>query len=333
MIRQYFSTDKTSGYIRYWQMVTDDWIRITPTIWGILGYAYSQGNLSSQFRVDMNWNKLIPISEFDKLSTLLNYVFENENNNENDYRIIINSLRMMFDDWWLTYDPVSQRPPSPLFKSFFVLKNSKNETGYTESLRLTDSTKIYVKTKDGQEHWHYINNDGDWHYVLNDSGEKTTSSIEYAIDFVSDHDTKSKEEIDQYIKHNYYVVAANDKNNNDSSGLIDKSVKANCLYGFIKGIVLAQYTNEMKKEYNYSNGITLNLNGKIFATLLNDLLLEYGFTTIYDEYVTPTVLFIQEKNGFLKDCINLKSGFCNEPEPDIFISSPARDIREPLSGK
>ena len=45
------------------------------------GYAYSQGNLSSQFRIDLKWNSLIPISEFDKLSSLLNFAFENENNN------------------------------------------------------------------------------------------------------------------------------------------------------------------------------------------------------------------------------------------------------------
>lgn len=333
MIRQYYSTDKTSGYIRYWQIVTDDWIRIIPTLWGMFGYAYSQGNLSSQFRIDLKWNSLIPISEFDKLSSLLNFAFENENNNENNYRIIVNSLRMMFDDWWLTYDPISQRPPAPLFKSFFVLKNTENDTGYTESQKLTDSTKIYVKTKDGSEKWHYVTNDGTWSYVLDSSGEKTTGSVEYAIDFVAKQNEKTKEKIDQYIKSNYYVIAANDKNGNDTANLISKNVKFNCLYGFVKGIILAQYTNEMKSEYNNTGGITLKLNGKIFATLLNDLLLEYGFTTLYDEYTTPTVLFIQERYGFLKDCINLQSGFCNESEPDIFISSPARDIREPLSGK
>ena len=163
--------------------------------------------------------------------------------------------------------------------------------------------------------------------------EQSNKVFEYAIDFVAKQNEKTKEKIDQYIKSNYYVIAANDKNGNDTANLISKNVKFNCLYGFVKGIILAQYTNEMKIEYNNTGGITLKLNGKIFATLLNDLLLEYGFTTLYDEYTTPTVLFIQERYGFLKDCINLQSGFCNESEPDIFISSPARDIREPLSGK
>ena len=353
MIKQYFSTDQTTGYIRYWQIVTDDWIRLTPTIWGVFGYALSQGNLSSQFRVDLNWNSLIPTEEFDKLANLLNYVFENENNNEYNYRIIVNSLRMVFDDWWLTYDPISQRPPAPLFKLFYVVKNNDNELGYTESTKLKDSSQIYVKTKDGSDKWHYINNDGYWDYVLDSDGKKTTGSPEYAIDFVAKN-TKyiqggggnykpvyEKEKIDQYIKEYYYVVAANDKDEKNVANLIDKKVKFNCFYAFIKGIVLAQYTNKMKQEYNYENKITLNLKSKIFTTLLNDLLIEYGFLTNYtetenninNEFVNPTTITIYEKDDFLKKCINLTSGFCDEPEPDIFISSPSRDIREPINGK
>lgn len=356
MIRQYFSTDKTTGYIRYWQIVTNDWIRLIPTIWGVFGYALSQGNLSSQFRIDLQWNHLIPTKEFDKLANLLNYAFENENNNEDNYRIIVNSLRMMFDDWWLTYDPVSQRPPAPLFKLFYIVKNDEDETGYTESTRLRDSSQIYVKMKDGSDKWHYIDNDGSWNYVLDSEGEKTIGSPEYAIDFVAKN-TKyvqsndgnykpvyEKEKIDQYIKSHYYVVAANDKDNKNVANLIDKKVKFNCFYAFIKGIILAQYTAKMKREYNYEEKITLNLKGKIFTTLLNDLLKEYGFMTDYTdeekndyninpEFITPMTITIFEKDGFLKNCINLTSGFCDEKEPDIFISSPSRDIREPVNGK
>lgn len=337
MIKQYFSTDQDTGYIKYWQIVTNEWIRVTPTLWGIFGYAYSQGNLSSQFRIDLKWNKLIPTSEFDRLSNKLNYVFENENNNEDNYRIIVNSLRMVFDDWWLTYDPISQRPPSPLFKNFYVVENSKKEIGYTESIKLSSSSKIYVKKTDGSEKWEYIQNDGNWNYVLNSNGEKTTSSIEYAIDFLSKENEYVKESIDQYIKNNYYVIAANDKNGNNVSTLIEKKAKLNCFYAFIKGIVLSQYTIEMLNEYNYTSekyygspGITIVLRGKTFTTLLNDLLIEYGFRTYYNEYVNPTTLFIFEQDGFIKNCLNLNSGFCNESEPDIFISSPSRDIRKPI---
>jgi len=189
--------------------------------------------------------------------------------------------------------------------------------------------------------------------VLDSEGEKTTGSPEYAIDFVAkntkyvqDEDGNyypvyEKEEIDQYIKRHYYVIAANDRDDKNVANLIDKKVKFNCFYAFIKGIILAQYTAEMKNEYNYEGTITLNLKGKIFTTLLNDLLIEYGFMTNYTEtenninpeFVTPTIITIREKDGFLRNCINLTSGFCDEEEPEIFISSPSRDIREPVNGK
>ena len=273
MLRQYFSTDKESGYIRYYQLVTEDWIRITPTIWGIIGYSLSQGKLYSQFRLDLSWNELIPISEFDKLSEKLNYVFENENNNESNYRIIINSLRMMFDDWWLTYDYISQRPPCPLFK---------------------EDKEVY-------------------------------------IDFVSDYNENKDQKIDRYIDKNYKVIPTQDKQGVSRKDLIRKDVKFYCFYAFLKGFVLAQYSHEMKEEYSFTNGITLNFNGKIFTTLFNELLLEYGFTTVYNKYTTPTRLFINEYNGVLGNCLDLTSGFFDGTEPDIFISSPSRGIREPIN--
>lgn len=273
MLRQYFSTDKTTGYIRYYQLITEDWIRLTPTIWGIIGYSLSQGKLYSQFRLDLSWNNLIPIYEFDKLTQTLNYVFENENNNENEYRIIINSLRLVFDDWWTTYDYVSQRPPCPLFK---------------------EDKEVY-------------------------------------IDFVSEYNEDKDEEIDKYIEHYYKIIPTVDKNGKSQKDLIRSDVKFNCFYAFLKGFVLAQYTNEMKSEFNSKNGITLTFKGKIFTTLFNELLLEYGFITVYNKYTTPTKIFINEYNGVLENCLNLKTGFFDGSEPDIFISSPSRGIREPIN--
>lgn len=273
MLKQYFSTDKTTGYIRYLQLLSEDWIRLTPTIWGFIGYSFSQGKLYSQFRIEFSWNDLIPISRFDELSNTLNYVFENENNNEYQYRIIVNSLRMQFDDWWLTYDYLSQRPPAPLFKS---------------------DKEVY-------------------------------------IDFVSETDKEQEIELDKYIENQYKIIPSYDKNGISMKDLIRNDVKNNCLYAFLKGIVLAQYTKELKNEYEYSNGITLKFRGKIFTTLFNQLLIDYGFTTVYNKYTTPTTLFVQENNGVLEHCLNVETGFCDEPEPDIFISSPSRGIREQIN--
>lgn len=273
MLKQYFSQDKTTGYIRYFQLITEDWIRITPTIWGVIGWSISQGMFYSQFRLDLRWNELIPINEFDKLSQTLNYVFENENNNEYEYRIIINTLRMLFDDWWTTYDYVSQRPPCPLFRE----------------------------------------------------------DKEVFLDFVSEYNEDKDEEIDKYIEHNYKVIPTVDKNGISQKDLIRSDVKYYCFYAFLKGFVLSQYTNEMKSEFEHENGITLKFKGKIFATLFNELLLEYRFITVYDKYTTPTTIFINENNGILENCLNLTSGFFDGTEPDIFISSPSRGIREPIN--
>ena len=273
MLKQYFSTDKKTGYIRYFQLLSEDWLLLTPLVWGIIGYSFSQGKLYSQFRVDLSWNDLIPIYVFDDVSTKLNYVFENENNNEHEYRIIINTLRMLFDDWWLTYDYVSQRPPAPLFRK---------------------DTEVY-------------------------------------IDFVSEYDENKDLKIDKYIDHTYKIIPTHDKNEKSTKDLIRGDVKFNCFYAFLKGVVLAQYSNEMKSEFANTNGITLSFHGKIFTTLFNELLIEWGFDTLYNKYTTPTLLYIQEHNGILEDCLNLTSGFCNGSEPDILISSPSRDIREQIN--
>lgn len=273
MLRQYFSQDKKTGYIRYYQILTEEWLLLTPTIWGVIGYSLSQGKLYSQFRVDLKWNDLIPIEEFDKLSNTLNYVFENEDNNENSYRIIINTLRLVFDDWWITYDYNSQRPPCPLFKN---------------------DNEVY-------------------------------------LDFVSEYNENKDEKIDKYIDRYYKITPSLDKNGNSQKDLIRSDVKFNCFYAFLKGFVLAQYSNEMKNEFDKNNGITLNFNGKIFTTLFNDLLLEYNFVTVYDKYVTPTKLFIYENNNIISNCLNLTSGFFDGIEPNILISSPSKGIREPIN--
>lgn len=270
MLKQYFSTDEKTGYIKYFQLVTEDWIRLTPTIWGVIGYSLSQGKLYSQFRLDLTWNDYLPTTLFDEISTKLNYVFENENNNEYSYRIILNSLRMLFDDWWLTYDYISQRPPAPLFK--------------------TDN-EIY-------------------------------------IDFVSETNENKDLKIDQYIEHDYKIIPSYDKNEKSMKDIIRSNVKFKCFFAFLKGIILSQYSNDMVSFYNKNKGVLLNFKGKIFTTVFNELMIEYGFNTVYDKYVTPNKIFIEDFNGIIEQCLDISFGFCDEPEPDIFISSPSRGISE-----
>lgn len=273
MLKQYFSQDKETGYIRYYQIITEDWIRITPTIWGLFGYALSQGTLYSQFRVEIKWNELLSTDLFDELSSKLNYVFENEDNNDQEYRIIVNTLRMVFDDWWLSYNYISQRPPCPLFK-----------------------TDTYVD-----------------------------------IDFVSEPNSNQDEDIDQYIKKDYKVKPDVSRDGQSLKDLIREDVKYNCFYAFLKGIVMQQYSRSMQNYFKKENKILLKFHGKIFTTLFKVLLDDYNILNEYDKHNKPNQIYILEHNGFLEDLLNIETGFSNVIEPDIFISSPSRGIREKIN--
>lgn len=273
MIKQYFSQDKKTGYIRYYQFVTEDWIRITPTLWWFFGYALSQGTLYSQFRIELKWNEFLSSDLFDEFTKTMNYVFENEDNNEESYRIIVNSLRMVFDDWWVTYDYISQRPPCPLFK--------------------TDT---------------YVN-----------------------VDFVSKTFHEEDEEIDKYIANEYKVIPDVSKNNIHLKDIIRDDVKYNCFYSFLKGIISQQYSAEMRSEYNANKRILLNFHGKVFTTLFKVLLNDYNIQSEYDKFKTPTQIYLYENDGILEGLLDINSGFSNVVEPDIFISSPSRGIREEIN--
>lgn len=275
-----------SGYIQHYQVLTEEYMRITQTVWAMMGIAYASHGLQSQFRIDLSWNTDYGSDKlFDLFVEKLNYAFENESNNEKNYRIIVNTLRVLFDDWNLEYSFTRQRCPAPLFYSEQNIYEAVKIPEYTETktvVEIDERTKLPIKKEV------YIHHE-------------------------------------EEINYTYYNPRL-DKNNKDTFSLMADEKRQLCFRAFLKGIIFGFYNKEMDIYFSKHNAIPLTLYSNSFAASLHQLLLDYQIDSEYDFFEKNNFILIKNKDDFLNEIIDFNSGFYNEFEPPILIRSPRRGI-------